>query len=185
MTSCAVQVRQSWLRPVPALRGRRRAGRIAFQPLVDVVVVELLAPEQPGERLPLDAPRVVGHAVRAERAVERVGLGLALRRTAPSASPNGLAPGLVGQPQQHRLGRAGRDRDSGSARPLSCPTPCRVHGARASPWTTASWMPSFTYGELVRASPQPLRRCVSFSVNSSAACPAQASQYSPSAWWCA
>jgi hypothetical protein len=35
------------------------AGRVALQPAPDVVVIELLRPEKPGERLAHDVPRVV------------------------------------------------------------------------------------------------------------------------------
>jgi len=41
-----------------ALGRRRGRGRVAAQPLVDVIVVELLAPKQAGEGLALDQARV-------------------------------------------------------------------------------------------------------------------------------
>ena len=43
-----------------ALGRRRRLGRVAAQPGLDFVVVELLRPEQAGEGLALDQARVVG-----------------------------------------------------------------------------------------------------------------------------
>ena len=46
-----VEVRHSALRPCAALGRRWRLGRVAVEPALDVVVVELLAPQHPGERL--------------------------------------------------------------------------------------------------------------------------------------
>src|SRR3989442_12906266 len=66
---------------VPALRppwrGRRASG-VAFEPAPDVVVVELLGPEEPGERLPHHALGVVREPLRDDRLVELVGLSHAL-----------------------------------------------------------------------------------------------------------
>ena len=56
------------------LSGRFGPGRVALQPPIGVVMVELLAPEEPGKRLPLDAPRVFGEIGRREFVVEFVGL---------------------------------------------------------------------------------------------------------------
>ena len=97
--------RQSALRPDSPGLGRRRAGRIAVQPFPDVVDVELLRPDQAGDRSPLDQGLVAGQAVR-ERGVEhvRVGqpgaedhVGVRERRLADRAS----------QPEPDRLGRPG------------------------------------------------------------------------------
>ena len=49
--SKASKLRQRELRPVSRSGGRCRLGRVAVEPAVDVVVVQLLAPQHPGERL--------------------------------------------------------------------------------------------------------------------------------------
>ena len=72
--SLLLSSRQSALRPAqPA--GRRRIGRISVEPLVHVVVIELLAPDQPGEGLSLDEALVGAQVLAAEVGVEVVGLG--------------------------------------------------------------------------------------------------------------
>ena len=57
--------------------GRRRAGRVAVEPALDVVVVELLRPEHPGEGLAQDERLVGGSSGRRQLGVELVGLGRA------------------------------------------------------------------------------------------------------------
>ena len=54
--------------------GRFGPSRVALQPPIDVVMVELLAPEEAGKRLPLDAACVFGEIGGCECAVELVGL---------------------------------------------------------------------------------------------------------------
>ena len=61
--------------PTLPARGRRGLGRVALQPSTDVVVVELLRPQEAGERLALYAPLVLVEACRLEFAVELVGVG--------------------------------------------------------------------------------------------------------------
>ena len=63
-----------------ALRRRRRLRRVAVQPGRHVVVVELLGPEHPGERLAHDVGLVGAGAVGRQRLVELVRLGLALAK---------------------------------------------------------------------------------------------------------
>ena len=65
---------------VPAgqpLFGRRRLARVTVQPAADVVVVQLLAPEHPGEGLAHDHRLVGAGTSRGQLGVELVGLGLA------------------------------------------------------------------------------------------------------------
>ena len=62
-----------------ALVRRRRLGGIALQPLLDDVIIELLRPEHPGERLPLDGTMFVAQATGSERAVKLVRFRPALR----------------------------------------------------------------------------------------------------------
>src|SRR6476660_138766 len=62
---------------LPAGR-RRRLPRIALEPMLHDVVVVLLRPQEPRERLPRDAPAVVGKRRRDHRVVEVVGLALPL-----------------------------------------------------------------------------------------------------------
>jgi hypothetical protein len=64
--------------PFGAGQGRRRPSRIAVQPLGDVVVVDLLAPQHPGQSLTLDIAGVVVQGRGLKRGVEFVGFGLAL-----------------------------------------------------------------------------------------------------------
>ena len=96
----AVQARIRW----------RPAGRVAVEPLRDVVVVQLLAPDEPGEGLPLDERLVVVEGPVGERGVERVGLADPGRRRSPPPPARVASVRALGQPEQDRLGRAGRDR---------------------------------------------------------------------------
>ncbi len=65
--------------PVGPAGRRRRLGRIAVQPAGDVVVVELLAPQHPGERLPHHHRLVGRRPRRGQLGVELVRLGPPLR----------------------------------------------------------------------------------------------------------
>src|SRR5207248_677020 len=76
--------------PVPALRWRRRLIGIAREPVLDDVVVKLLAPKQASVGLPRDALRVGREIRRDARAVEIVGLSLALAENPLEASIEGL-----------------------------------------------------------------------------------------------
>ena len=100
-----------------ALRRGHRLGRIPVQPAGDVVVEQLLAPQQPGERLAHHQRLVGARAGRGELGVELVRLGLPLRHYLAELGtervvrlPAGRFGGRRPQPQPH-LGRlAGLDR---------------------------------------------------------------------------
>ncbi len=77
---------------VLARLGRRRLAGVAVEPAADVVRVHLLAPDEPGARLAQDPHRLGVGAVRRERLVELVGVGLAGRDdlVEGGARPRGL-----------------------------------------------------------------------------------------------
>jgi len=64
----------------PAPGRRRRLRRIALQPVVDVEVIELLRPQQAGERLALDQPRIAVEPRVVDLVVELVGLAAPPRK---------------------------------------------------------------------------------------------------------
>ena len=119
----------------PALR-RSWLGRIAVQPARHVVVVELLAPQHPGEGLP-HHQRLVGRGGRGRQfGVELVGLGPAAgddRVERRSQSGGRFAPGARGtQPQPQLDGRARRNGHpvpEGALRPA----PIGIHRGQAGP----------------------------------------------------
>ena len=132
-----VEVLPGAVAPALAAGWRRWLGRVAAQPLRDIVGVELLRPEHTGEGLALDQPHIVVQARRLERGVEGVGLGLALgedgvevveddgRWTMDDGRHRAIVIvrrwSIVGsQPQAHNGRRAGVDRHGGSAPPLWC-----------------------------------------------------------------
>ena len=141
---------------VPALRRRRRPGRVAVQPALDVVVVELLGPDQPGERLPLDQPLVLGQpgrpAARRRRPPRRSAAakiasasanGVGVPDVAPGAAATvSVAPGAIAQPVV--------------APPPSCRRPAGLTASGRPVRRPPSLIPSLTYGVRFRAAPQPL-----------------------------
>ena len=86
-----------------ALLRRRGLGRVAVEPGGDVVVVELLAPQHPGERLAHHQRLVRGRRVGRQVGVERVGLGAAGGDHVVEVRP---AAGGEPQPQLHGLAAA-------------------------------------------------------------------------------
>ena len=72
-----------------ALRRGRRLGRVAVEPAGDVVEVELLAPQHPGERLAHHPRLVRRRPFRRQLRVERVGLGSARGRHVVEVGSNG------------------------------------------------------------------------------------------------
>ena len=177
-------------RNVPDRAGRRvgipRVDAVLAQPPVHVVLVVLLAPQQPGQRLAHHHRLVAGQRSRDHRRVELVGLvaprfehaievraerrfpcpaSAAARRPTPSGAGGCEALSPAGD-LEHVVGR-----DLG-ARPL------RVDRV-GSPPTTNSSIPSLTYGEALGA-PNSRSLLVSFSQNSSCADPSARSSHSPS-----
>src|SRR5437016_13136761 len=69
-------IRVASMEPLP---GRFGPSRVAFQPPIGVVMVELLAPEEAGKCLPLHEPRVFGEIGWRAFVVELVGLLNTLR----------------------------------------------------------------------------------------------------------
>src|ERR1700685_3783582 len=61
---------------LPPLLGRGRVVRVAAQPILDDVVIELLGPEHPCKALAHNVPRVCGKILRNHRCVEIIGLTL-------------------------------------------------------------------------------------------------------------
>ena len=168
MMSKASKPRQRALRPCePGVR-RPRLGRIAVQPARDVVVVELLAPQHPGEGLP-HHQRLVGRGGRRASARRRTRRPRPRRRATTSSKSDPSA--VAGSPREP----AGRSR-SRSSTVAPAGTVSRYQNAHlvprrsgltvGAPDTTWSLMPSFGYGVAART---PYRRStfVSFSQNSS------------------
>ena len=113
--------------PCGALGRRRRLGRVAVEPAGDVVVVELLAPQHPGERL-AHHQRLVGRragrasARRRTRRPRPAACATTWSKSAPSAvAASGAVAGRP-QPQPQLDGLARRDGQ---------PVPERRLGARA------------------------------------------------------
>ena len=170
MTSALFRCRPVAVAAVLPLRRRRRLGRIAVQPARDVVVVELLAPEQAGERLALTRCASSETSVGMHRRVERVRLARGARR-GPRRSRARTASAGFASVRRSRIvvELACRHVEPVAARPPSCRAR-RVHGAASTPWTTCSWKASFTYGPSFSV-PNRRRLFVSFSVKSSSGAP--------------
>ena len=128
----------------PASLGRRRRlRRVAFQPVMHVVVVELLRPEQTGERLPLNQPLVCRSDARAwMRVVELVRLPHPPRRTWRRSLANGLAF-AAGQKRTCTVNDSPGATTAGELRRHLAPA-LAVRPTRGGRCTTASLMPSFT-----------------------------------------
>ena len=164
-----------------AFRDRlERVGAPLLEPLVHVVVVELLGPEHPRQGLPHHVGRVGVQRRRDDGGVELVRLGPPRPEDlveVPAEGPRGVSVALgrsrrgdVGETQPDRPALAGADRQAIMGGRLG-PGLLRVH--RPSwPWTTKSLMLSLTYG--VRFG-TPKIRCVfvSFSVKSKGTSPSQ------------
>ena len=118
----------------PGEAGGRRGGtgRVAVQPLLHVVVVELLRPQHPGHGLAQDHGLVGGGrvGVSARRRSRRPPAG-APSSWPPTPSSTAAALGREAQPHLGRLAR--RARSARGGRPPWCPRWSRVHrgGGRA------------------------------------------------------
>ena len=94
------------------LARRRRTGGIAPQPPAHIVVIELLAPQQPREGLAHDIPTIRGKIRGDEGSVKLVRFLLSLRKDPVEAGIKGLtgrSQGIVGQSQSHRDVLAGSE----------------------------------------------------------------------------
>ena len=132
-----VEVRPLVVPAVLARLGGGGARRVAVEPVVDDVVVELLRPEQPGERLALHG------ALRRRRAsggsdggVELVGLGAAAAKTSSKSTRTGAA-GCDGSARRSatHVGLARREDERVAQRRPWCRS-ARGFTAPPSPWTT-------------------------------------------------
>ncbi len=95
-----------------ALRGRGRIARIALQPVLDHVVIELLGPQHAGKALAHDVLRVRRKILRNDRRVELVGFALAESKRLVEAGKGVLAFEVgVGQAQAHDDGLARTNRE--------------------------------------------------------------------------
>ncbi len=93
------------------LSRRRRAGGIAVQPFSHIVVVELLAPEQPREGLALHQLRIVRDARVGHRRVERVCLSLTrVEHLGGAGERRAVAAGREAQTDGPRVSRSDRER---------------------------------------------------------------------------
>jgi hypothetical protein len=101
-------VRPALVAYAAARGGRGPVGVVAVEPDVDVVEVNLLRPEHPGERLPLHAPLVLGGVGRVKFGVELVGLA-APRLDDLVGAAERVFQLLIRQPQLEDDGAAGRD----------------------------------------------------------------------------
>ena len=86
---------------VPPRGADERMRLVLLEPRVQIEQVVLLRPEHPGERLPVDAPFVLGQRARRDPVVELVGVGQPRREGRVEVRPERLVPtvGGHGQPQ--------------------------------------------------------------------------------------
>ena len=103
-------------------RGRRRLARVAVEPARDRVVVELLAPQHPGEGLAQHERLVVRGLGGRQLGVELVGLREPRRRHLVEVGPGIWAGAVVRgpQPDADRLRSARAPRRAGTRRRTSC-----------------------------------------------------------------
>ena len=167
-----VEVRPLVVAALESLGRRRRLGGIALEPAPDVVVVELLAPEQARERLAHDAPAVVVEGVGDDRGVERVRLAHAAREQGVELARPGSSPWGGALPSRSRTETVspGRHASAGSARAALVPVALGVHAPRGGRGRRSRGTRPSRTG---RRSVPPKRRSkfVSFSVNRSSGAP--------------
>src|SRR5262249_19542254 len=92
------------------LRWWYRSSRVAVEPTVDVVVVELLAPQEPGTRL-TQHERLVGDGVRGKVGVELVRLAVSALHDRVERSSHRAGLVTFAQPHPDLCLGARRDRD--------------------------------------------------------------------------
>ena len=119
----SVQVTPVRVASVLPSRRRGRLSRVAGEPAGDVVAVELLSPDHPGEALTHDHGVFGAGTCRCQLGVERVRFGAALRQhlVEGGAEDGGVGRGRRGQPQRQFRGSARVHRRPGTRTPLSCP----------------------------------------------------------------
>ena len=110
ITSLLKRCRHSRLRPRSRSGGRRRARRVAAEPAVDVERVVLLRPQEPGERLALDARASSAESCAGATArVELVGLATrAAKMSSKSANGGCVAASRVEKRAAARATRPAR-----------------------------------------------------------------------------
>ena len=104
--------------PVPPRRRRLRPGRVAVEPELDAVMIELLGPEQAGIRLALNAPLIFVQPRGLDGPVELVGLGHPPLDDRVEVAERVVESGM-GEARSHRERSARRDHRRGSGPPLS------------------------------------------------------------------
>ena len=115
MMSNALKLRQRLLRPLSLVPGGVGLGRVAVEPAGHVVVVQLLAPQHPGECLP-HHPGLVGAGRRwRQLGIELVGLGLPLRHYGRELGPRAAGCAGISRSLPQRADRLG-----GRSRTRSC-----------------------------------------------------------------
>ena len=130
--SNALKWRHRLFRPAWRCGGGGGLGRVAVQPAGHVVVVQLLAPQHPGERLPHHHRLVGAGPGRGQLAVELVGLGPAGLQGLFESGPQRVRAcgrGRGPQPQPELRGLAGRHGQLVPERALG-PRLIRVDGRR-------------------------------------------------------
>ena len=114
-----VEVRPVGVAPSPSPCRRGRLGRVAVEPVLHDVVVELLRPEHAGEGLTHDPALLRGACGRDERVVELVGFSSPrpedLLEVGPNRNRAGLRSPPKAQPDHPRLPRRDRERVVGGA----------------------------------------------------------------------
>ncbi len=94
--------------PFHSLLGRLWPSGIALQPADDFIVIELLAPQQADEGLPLDQPGILREAAGRQGVIELIGLP-------PALSEDGFKGLLCQQVVRRRIGKT-EAKGGGSAR---------------------------------------------------------------------
>src|SRR2546425_12790001 len=102
---------------VPALRRRRGAGGVSFEPRAHVVVIKLLVPEHPRQGLPHDGLSIVRQVLRDAGSVKLFSFFLARREDAVESRSKVVGAGntfgtfgMRGRSEERRVGKECRSR---------------------------------------------------------------------------